>query len=513
MTQSALTRLYERHGVTALINLGVAWCYLVAVTSGFLVLYAAAKYIGASSGEMVPYFAAIAICVAVFIPLGAFLLRDRLGDLRSWSSAERTPAAAARVWRAAVALPRRFVIRNGIVIYLVVLATVPVWLSDFDQPAWVYLPMVVIWALLIGAFGLYAMVGLEFICRPIVRDAASHLPADFQPASRQLHLRTKAIIPVPGTILLAVMLTGGFVDSTESYGTKIMVGLGLALASAGVAIGLLLLASHATLDPVDDLTEATRRVREGDLRTPVPVLSDDELGELAVSFNEMLAGLRERDSLREHNTELLNDVRASRARIVATADAERRRMERDIHDGAQQRLVLLSLKLAMLSRHVADSPEARALVDELRADAGLAIEELRDLAHGIYPALLESDGLAGALEDVGDRSTFPVSVTCRDVGRYEAEVEAAVYFCCLEAVQNCSKHAGAGSRVSIDVQAADGHLLFEVSDDGRGFDRASVNGSAGLQNMTDRITALGGRLQIRSEPGTGTTVEGAIPLS
>ncbi|HSV38407.1 MAG TPA: ATP-binding protein, partial [Nocardioidaceae bacterium] len=114
--------------------------------------------------------------------------------------------------------------------------------------------------------------------------------------------------------------------------------------------------------------------------------------------------------------------------------------------------------------------------------------------------------------DVGDRSALPVSVACQGVGRYSPEVEAAIYFCCLEALQNCAKHAGEGSRARIDVRVDDGHLRFEVADDGRGFDRARVNGSAGLQNMTDRITALGGELHVRSEPGSGTTVEGAIPL-
>jgi signal transduction histidine kinase len=253
----------------------------------------------------------------------------------------------------------------------------------------------------------------------------------------------------------------------------------------------------------------------------VPLVTADDLGELAQSFNEMLAGLRERESLREHNVALVenlrrhtDELRESRARIVAAADAERRRVERDLHDGAQQHLVLLNLKLSVLRRVVGEDPDAAALVDELRGDLGHALRELRDLAHGIYPALLENEGLPGALRQAVERAGIPASLSCDGASRYRPELEAAVYFCCLEALQNAAKHAGDGARATVRLAERDGALVFEVADDGRGFVNADVSAdSAGLQNMADRIGALGGSVRVESAPGEGTMVTGAIRLA
>jgi signal transduction histidine kinase len=260
------------------------------------------------------------------------------------------------------------------------------------------------------------------------------------------------------------------------------------------------------LAPIDDLLAATKRVRSGDLDQQVLMISTDELGALAHSFNEMQAGLRQRESLR-------SELEASRARIVAAADAERRRMERDLHDGAQQHLVLLNLKLGHLSRLIESDPHAATgLVSEMRADLGRAQSELRDLAHGIYPQALEQDGLRAALRDTVARGPLPATLDCDGIGRYGSEVEAAVYFCCLEALQNAAKHAGDGVHATIRLGEQDGMLRFEVADDGAGFDAGSAARNAGLLNMTDRIGALGGTLEVRSEPGAGTRIDGAVPV-
>ena len=154
---------------------------------------------------------------------------------------------------------------------------------------------------------------------------------------------------------------------------------------------------------------------------------------------------------------------------------------------------------------------ASAMASEIREDLARALAELRDLAHGIYPAVLASDGLPGALQAAAERSSTPVAVESDGVGRYGQELEAAVYFCCLEALQNAAKHAGEGAKVSVRLSQVDGHVQFEVKDDGRGYDAASVGASAGLQNMADRLGALGGELHIESEPGAGTTVRGSVP--
>jgi signal transduction histidine kinase len=232
-----------------------------------------------------------------------------------------------------------------------------------------------------------------------------------------------------------------------------------------------------------------------------------------VSFNEMLAGLRERERLRGHNVELIDELRASRERIVASADAERRRLERDLHDGAQQQLVLTGLKLGLARRQIDTDPEtAGTTLDEIRMDLDRALAELRDLAHGIYPAQLQSDGLPGALRDAVDRAAISSQLHCDATGRYPPEVEAAIYFCCLEALQNAAKHAGEGAHATVRL-ADDGSVIrFEVTDDGPGFDVAEAASSHGIQNMTDRIGALGGELKIESVPGQGTKVLAVVPL-
>jgi signal transduction histidine kinase len=206
------------------------------------------------------------------------------------------------------------------------------------------------------------------------------------------------------------------------------------------------------------------------------------------------------------------DLRASRARLVSTADAERRRLERDLHDGAQQQLVTLALRLGLARDGLVDDPlGTRRMLDQLVADVRLAIDQLRDLAHGIYPPLLMDLGLAGALAAVGRRNAQPVTVEASGVSRAGPDIEAAAYFCCLEALQNVAKHAPLAT-VTIHVEdGTDGSLTFVVRDDGPGFVPATVPAGHGLQNMADRVGAVGGRLSVDSAPGRGTTVTGTLP--
>ena len=159
---------------------------------------------------------------------------------------------------------------------------------------------------------------------------------------------------------------------------------------------------------------------------------------------------------------------------------------------------------------MADDPQASALAAEVRDDLARALAELRDLAHGIYPAVLESDGLAAALEAAAERASMAVTVESDGVGRYPQELEAAIYFCCMEALQNAAKHAGEGAKATVRLNQVDGRVHFEVADDGRGYDSGSIRPSSGLQNMADRIGALGGELSIESAPGSGTTVSGSV---
>jgi signal transduction histidine kinase len=207
----------------------------------------------------------------------------------------------------------------------------------------------------------------------------------------------------------------------------------------------------------------------------------------------------------------LEDLRASRQRLVAAQDEERRRLERNLHDGAQQNLVAIKVKLGLAEALADKNPaKARQLLGQLKADTDEALETLRDLARGIYPPLLVDQGLKAALDSQARKATLPVEVEADGLGRYPQEIEAAVYFCCLEALQNVQKYAEAAGAV-LKLSSSDGALLFEVADDGKGFDLALTTRGAGLTNMTDRIDALGGVIEMSSS-GRGTRIHGSLPV-
>jgi signal transduction histidine kinase len=207
----------------------------------------------------------------------------------------------------------------------------------------------------------------------------------------------------------------------------------------------------------------------------------------------------------------LEDLRASRQRLVAAQDGERRRIERNLHDGAQQHLVALKVKLGLAEMQAAKNPEmAMSTLAELKRDADEALETLRDLARGIYPPLLADKGLAAAIESQARRATVPVTVDAIGIGRYPQEVEAAAYFCVLEALQNVQKYAHA-RQAAVRLNQVDGQLRFVVKDDGVGFDTAAARHGTGLTNMQDRLDALGGGLHVDSGHGRGTEVSGTIP--
>jgi signal transduction histidine kinase len=212
------------------------------------------------------------------------------------------------------------------------------------------------------------------------------------------------------------------------------------------------------------------------------------------------------------NSRLIEDLRASRQRLVAAQDEERRRLERNLHDGAQQQLVALAVQARMAESLAGTDPDReRELLRQVQRGVKDALEDLRDLARGIYPPLLADRGLQAALEAQARKVSMPVSVETDGIGRYPQEFEATVYFCVLEALQNASKYAGA-SEVSVRVWRDDGDLVFSVVDDGRGFDRGTTTLGTGMRNMADRLAAVGGSLEVSSQPGGGTTVSGRIPI-
>jgi signal transduction histidine kinase len=216
------------------------------------------------------------------------------------------------------------------------------------------------------------------------------------------------------------------------------------------------------------------------------------------------------DELRQTNVEL----QESRLRIVTAGDAERRKLERNLHDGAQQHLVAMAVKLRLAEELIEEDPvEATKVIDELRENLKDAIAELRALAHGIFPPLLSSGGLREALPAAAGRAALPTTVDTEGVGRYSAEIESTVYFCCLEAVQNAAKHAGPDAEIQVRVREQGRELVFEVIDDGVGFTPRGGGGAGhGFVNMTDRLGAVGGKFAVTSSPGNGTSIRGEIPL-
>jgi signal transduction histidine kinase len=259
---------------------------------------------------------------------------------------------------------------------------------------------------------------------------------------------------------------------------------------------------------------------EGEYAAPVRDRGE-LLGALSVSMpvndpmtpakERLVADLASQAGLVLRNVGLVEELRESRRRLVAAQDDERRKLERNIHDGAQQQLVALAVK-ARLARQLVQRDPSRTeeMLAQIEAETQGALEDLRDLARGIYPPLLADKGLGPALEAQARKAPIPARVDAGGVGRFDQAVESAVYFSCLEALQNIAKYAGASS-ASIELRREDSRLRFTVTDDGRGFDPAVVSGS-GLQGVTDRLAAIGGTFLVDSAPGHGTTVTGVVPV-
>jgi signal transduction histidine kinase len=269
---------------------------------------------------------------------------------------------------------------------------------------------------------------------------------------------------------------------------------------------------HGDQLPAIEHADRAFAIREGDQLLGALSITKPLREPLTPGEEKLLADLAGQAGLILRNVRLIEELRASRQRLVTAQDEERRRLERNIHDGAQQQLVALAVKLRLVeSLAEKDPPRAREMAAQAKSETQEALENLRDLARGIYPPLLADHGLAAALEAQARKSPVPAEVEPDGIGRYPAEAEAAAYFCVLEAMQNVAKYADAG-RAVVRLVEEDGSLVFSVTDDGRGFDSATTPRGSGLQNMADRLDALGGSIDIDSAPGRGTTVTGRIPI-
>jgi signal transduction histidine kinase len=515
--QEWLARLYKRHG-TRYVWLGAIGApagYVLGVTLP-LSAFALSRYEGLSVAQF-GVMLAVLECAGLTIIVGAFYFaRADLRGLLAWAAGADDPLAAERAMLAAHRLPRRLAV-GGLLVGLVLagpaaVLSLPAAAGRLALADAVFLALACVPVVLYAAMICWSII--EATARPVIAEIATRVPSVNRIHGRPTPLffrmvASVALVAVVGGILLGALVLkfgAGPSEGLRALGFSWLVALTLVLAR-------IVMLALSVLEPTRELMHAARSVGAGDFKVQVPVTGTDDLGELSQGFNEMVAGLRERAALRDQNAVLVDELRASRARIVASADAGRRRVERDLHDGAQQRLVLLGLKLGIAHRLIRSDPAAaEAAHEELRAELDAALAELRDLAHGIYPTLLESEGLPGALREAAGRAAIPVELHCDGARRYPPELEAAVYFCCLEALQNTAKHAGPHATATVTLAERDHTMTFEVADHGDGFESSKIPVSTGLQNMTDRIGALGGTLEVRSTPGSGTTISGTIPL-
>jgi signal transduction histidine kinase len=495
-----LNRTYERRGpvyvVLAVAAIGAVICLVI----GPIALAGASRFEGLSIGEYLVCLAASWAATAIAFPL----LVTWAGELRillRWGLQRGRSPLDPRVARAAFTGPRKSMVPTAVcaggLVGPVTVVSLTLQSGHTTMADFVGLGVGALLSILLAMVALYA--GVELALRPV----RAHVSRDGFSVAPVGSLGTNLLLGLLALTFAASCLIGTARVTRAHDGPGSVIGVyAIALAITAVSGSVLApLLAASVLGPVRDLIAGTRGVADGDLATVVPVTSNDELGELALKFNEMVSDLRRKSE----------DLRASQARIVASSDAARRKVERDLHDGAQQQLVLAKIKLAALERLLTATPTAAVLAAELRGDLDRALSELRDLARGLYPPLLEAEGLGPALSEALSRCAIPASLDCDGVARYRPELEAAVYFCCLEALQNSAKHGGDGARARVRLCHGDETLTFEISDDGAGFDCSVADTSSGIQNMADRIGALGGQLRVGSKPGRGTKVVGVVP--
>ena len=288
-------------------------------------------------------------------------------------------------------------------------------------------------------------------------------------------MRSAAVVPADGPSLADVPLSG---DELPSFGDGVHA---FAVTHQGDLLGAITLKMAAN-DPMDPAKE------------------------------RLAQGVASQAGLALRNVRLVEDLRASRRRIVAAQDERAKALERNIHDGAQQQLVALTVKLRLAEQLTQRDPAAAAIMlRDLQSETTSALEDLRDLARGIYPPLLADEGLPAAVEAQARKATFQIEVRPDSVGRYAPDVESSIYFCVLEALNNVAKYAEA-NHVVVSLSQTDGELSFEVRDDGRGFDPADAARGTGVQGMADRLDAIGGKLSLESRVGAGTSVRGSVRI-
>ena len=504
---SGLEWLYDRFGWRMV---WVVFGLIAASHAGFFLTAALvfARFHELSATETRKAVAIAVVNVLLFVAATVVVAFRITPRTRRWFGGEPGPHGAEAAWVEMMRAPRRILssvfLISAVGVSMFLIAVSPIISVDARETIFFTL-----WNL--GASGFIAigtMATWQLAVRPIVAELGRSLAARPAPPPG-VDLRTKLLLlaPIlpPFTALYGVLIA---LEPGADPGGALPNALAALALIAFFMTPVVLLLGYSALKPLDDLLAATERLKQGDYSTRVPELSSDEAAVLARSFNEAMEGLAERERLAGENERLLEEVRASRARIVEASDAERRRVERNIHDGAQQQLVALVVKLRLLEEDVADDARARAKVVEIEERLKGALGELRELARGLHPTVLTTDGLPLALDQLAARAPLPVSVSAPSE-RFASTVESTAYFVACEALANVAKYAQA-SQAQITVAQRNGHLTVEVADDGIGGAHAAPG--SGLAGLLDRVAALDGTIAIDSPPGAGTKVTAELPL-
>ncbi|CAM3569315.1 HAMP domain-containing protein [Smaragdicoccus niigatensis] len=437
------------------------------------------------------------VCFAASLISGMIVSRP----LRGFARGEVRPEVA---WRSVAEFPLKFIKIN----YTIATVATPVGLLCLAQVVSIDWAFIGLFAFGILALFLYQLALGSFLMtvfvRPALRSIASNLDGPPPPDSG-FRLLPQMVFIVPAlSVATALFGVGIGFDPGEDVGAAAWRMFIVTVIGCAATIPVTLLFARSVKLPIEDLLAGTKRVKVGDYSKPVPALSTNELGELARSFNEAMDGLAERQ-------QLAREVRASRIRIVTAADESSRRVERNLHDGAQQHLVALALDLKLLEEMLPSmsAEESVAAVRGASETVKAALNELRELARGLHPAVLTTDGLGPALKQLASRAKVPVSVNAPET-RFAQELETAVYFVAAEGLANIAKYAHA-SEASVSVMDGDGRLVVEVADNGIG--GACSSPGSGLSGLADRVAALEGRLTVDSPEGHGTRIRADFPVA
>jgi len=490
----ALYRRLEHRYLTVMRYLVLVPIYLAA--AAFAVVFVG--YLETTTGQILRSLAIghlmFALVVAAYMAPGG---RGLCAPVDTWIARGRPEEGLHAAWEASESLTSSgfwLALRTALILYVLVMvyATVEFSLGLVDIA-------VITHGYSMAVIGIVAVAWpfTEIYHRPVRRDLAGRMRDDL-PAVR-------VRFPMGGRLLMTGSAIGVVSGAVIAYAARVnaplveLGRLGLLVYGVGFTISALpiFLLARSLLAPVEDLLEATRRVGSGDLSTRVIVTTSDEIGVLAHSFNEMLERLER----------AVEEVRQSRLRIVAASDAERRRIERNIHDGAQQQLMALALHLEMLRQQAVGAPDLASGLASAAEQLVLSLEELRELARGLHPSILSTDGLRPALEQLADRAPVPVTVTATD-GRFGPAVESTAYFVASEALANVAKYARATS-VWLRLEPMNGRVVIEITDNGVG--GARFEPGSGLRGLLDRVEAIGGTVDIDSPPGQGTRVRATLP--